>query len=198
MQQKSERRSNADRTETTRRALIEAARQLFIERSYGETGTPDIVAAAGVTRGALYHHFPDKQTLFAAVVEREAAEVAAEIEHATADDPDPLQALQRGGEAYIRAMAQPGRARLLLLDGPAVLGRGAMDAIDLRHGARTLREGLEAAVQAGAIVEAPVRPLCALLSASFDRAVLGIAGGDDTASWKQALAVLIAGLATRG
>ena len=62
--------------------MIAAARKLFTEKSYAETATPEIVAAAGVTRGALYHHFEDKQALFRAVVEREAETVAAEIERA--------------------------------------------------------------------------------------------------------------------
>ncbi|TGR15811.1 TetR/AcrR family transcriptional regulator, partial [Mesorhizobium sp. M1C.F.Ca.ET.196.01.1.1] len=83
MQQESGRRSNRDRTEATRADLIRAARKLFTEKSYAETGTPEIVAEAGVTRGALYHHFADKQALFAAVVEQEAAAVAAEIDHAS-------------------------------------------------------------------------------------------------------------------
>src|SRR5690606_15149147 len=98
MQQNSARRSNRERTGATRAALMAAARALFIEKSYAETATPEIVAAAGVTRGALYHHFADKQALFNAVVEREAAEVAAEIEHATPESESARQALLDGGE----------------------------------------------------------------------------------------------------
>lgn len=71
MQQENQRRTNRQRTEETREKLIEAARRMFVEKSYAETSTPEIVAAAGVTRGALYHHFADKQALFATIAERE-------------------------------------------------------------------------------------------------------------------------------
>src|SRR5690349_12045502 len=140
MQETKERRTNRDRTEATQRELIAAARKLFTEKSYAETSTPEIVAAAGVTRGALYHHFADKQALFRAVVEQEAAEVAAEIENASPPSLTARDALIAGSDAYLAAMRAPGRTRLLLLDGPAVLGRAGMDEIDGRHGNRTLRE----------------------------------------------------------
>lgn len=194
MQQQNARRSNRERTEATRAALMAAARALFIEKSYAETATPEIVAAAGVTRGALYHHFADKQALFRAVVEREAAEVAAEIERATPDAENARQALLDGGRAFLAAMATPGRTRLLLLDGPAVLGRAAMDEIDNRHGARTLREGLEAAMREGAMKPAPVEALTALLAAAFDRAALSIEAGAAQADFIETLGVMLDGL----
>lgn len=194
MQQDSARRSNRERTEATRAALMAAARALFIEKSYAETATPEIVAAAGVTRGALYHHFADKQALFSAVVEQEAAEVAAEIEHATPESASPRQALLDGGRAFLLAMATPGRSRLLLLDGPAVLGRAAMDAIDARHSARTLREGLEAAMREGGMKPAPLDAMTALLSAAFDRAALSIESGAAQVDFMETLGALIDGL----
>jgi len=177
MQEKTERRSNRDRTEATRALLIVAARRLFAEKSYAETSTPEIVAAAGVTRGALYHHFADKQELFRAVAEQEAASVAAEIEDAAPQAMGAREALLTGSKAYIEAMRSPGRTRLLLLDGPAVLGRAGMDEIDNRHGNRTLREGLAATMRAGAMRKLPLAALTGLLAAAFDRAALAIDAG---------------------
>jgi AcrR family transcriptional regulator len=188
------RRSNRERSEETRERLIAAARRLFVEKSYAETGTPEIVQAAGVTRGALYHHFADKQALFRAVVEREAQAVAEEIER-KAISPSPVSALLEGGSAFLQAMAVPGRTRLLLLDGPAVLGRAGMDEIEGRHGNRTLREGLAEAIRAGALPPLPLAALTALLAAAFDRAALAVAEGGDEKAYRKALAGLIEGLA---
>ncbi|TIR82326.1 MAG: TetR/AcrR family transcriptional regulator, partial [Mesorhizobium sp.] len=184
MQPESGRRSNRDRTEATRADLIRAARKLFTEKSYAETGTPEIVAAAGVTRGALYHHFADKQALLAAVVEQEAATVAAEIDRAS---PAARDALISGSGAYLAAMRAPGRTRLLLLDGPAVLGRAAMDEIDNRHGNRSLREGLIAAMRARSMVKLPAEALTAVLAAAFDRAALAIEAGASAEEYRAVL-----------
>jgi AcrR family transcriptional regulator len=196
MQEAKERRTNRDRTEATRRDLIAAARKLFTEKSYAETSTPEIVAAAGVTRGALYHHFADKQALFQAVVEQEAAEVAAEIESASPASLPPREALLAGSEAYLQAMRTPGRTRLLLLDGPAVLGRAEMDEIDARHGNRTLREGLVATMDSGAMKALPADALTGLLAAMFDRAALAIDAGAPAGDYRQTLIALIDGLMT--
>lgn len=192
------RRTNQERSEETREKLIEAARRLFVEKSYAETSTPEIVKAAGLTRGALYHHFEDKQALFRAVVEREAAGVAVEIEKEAGAARSPTDALILGGDAYLTAMAVPGRTRLLLLDGPAVLGRTAMDEIDDRHGNRTLQDGLAAAMEAGAIRRLPPDALTTLLGAAFDRAALAIEAGGDPAALRIALAALIRGLSAGG
>lgn len=190
----STRRSNRERTEATRAALIDAARELFVAKGYAETGTPEIVAAAGVTRGALYHHFEDKQALFRAVVERESAAVAGEIEQATARVTSAREALLKGGEAFLRAMTKQGRTRLLLLDGPAVLGRAEMNAIDDAHGARTLREGIGEAMRAGAMRPLPVDALTAVLAAAFDRAALEIEAGGRKRDFRQVIDGLIEGL----
>lgn len=188
---RSTRRSNEERTRTTQAALVSAARALFVEKGYAATSTPRIATAARVTRGALYHHFADKQALFRAVVEAEAEAVAREIETAAPAEEDTPAAARRqlaaGATAYLDAMAVPGRTRLLLVDAPAVLGAAAADDLDARHARRTLREGLQAAMRAdapgagvrGADVPGADGPgareldaLTLLLSAAFDRAAL--------------------------
>ncbi len=139
-------RSNRDRTEKTRAALMQAARQLFVDKGYADTSTPEIVAAAGITRGALYHHFEDKRALFRAVVTDEALAVADAIERNAPANLPPIDALLAGSSAYLDAMRVPGRARLLLIEGPSVLGSADMKKLDEEYAARTLREGLEAAM----------------------------------------------------
>lgn len=197
MQETKTRRSNRDRTEATRGLLIAAARKLFTEKSYADTSTPEIVAAAGITRGALYHHFADKQALFQAVVEQEAEDVASEIERAFGPDmEDPRAALLAGSQAYFGAMREPGRTRLLLLDGPAVLGRTVLDEIDSRHGNRTLRDALSAMMEAGEIKPLPLDPLTELLGAAFDRAALAIEAGAPVDAYLDSLSALIDGLST--
>ncbi|MBB1091888.1 TetR/AcrR family transcriptional regulator [Rhodopseudomonas palustris] len=190
------RRTNPERSSTTRSGLIAAARQAFVARGYAGTSTPDLVEAAGVTRGALYHHFADKQALFRAVVEAESAAVAAEIEAAPMDG-SPVTALIAGGEAYLTAMAVQGRTRLLLIEAPAVLGRADVDAIDVRHGVRTLREGLQAAIEAGLIKPVPIEATAQLIGAAYDRAALAVAQGADRGDWPAGLRALIEGLAAR-
>lgn len=187
-------RTQAERRADTQRRLIAAARRLFAEKGYAVTGTPEIVAAAGVTRGALYHHYADKLALFAAVVAEEHALLAMAINAAAEgeDEPGPVKALIAGGDAFLDAMQDPGRRRILLVDAPAVLGRAAVDAIDAQHGLRTLVEGVTVAMEAKAIRELPVLPLAHLLNALFDRAAL--AAPEDLADYRKAIKALIRGL----
>lgn len=187
MQQK---RTNPERADGTRKALLKAARSLFVNKGYADTSTPEIVAVAQMTRGALYHHFADKRDLFRAVLEREAQAVAEEIAASGAPDLSPREALIEGSMAYLEAMSVPGRTRLLLVDGPAVLGPGEVAAIEEAHAARTLREGLEAI--AGSLQRPfPVPAMTALLSAAFDRAALAIEAGADPNAFKAAMIGLV-------
>ncbi|TLP44114.1 TetR/AcrR family transcriptional regulator [Cohaesibacter sp. CAU 1516] len=180
MQQDSVIRSNKDRTEATRSALLNAARRLFAEKGYAETSTPEIVRAAGVTRGALYHHFEDKVALFRAVITQEYQAVAEEITRSAKTEPEAaVEALKQGSRGYLKAMADKGRVRIMLRDGPAVLGQREIDQIDRETSADTLRLGLAAAMEAGEIQRLPLDALTIQLSALFDRAALAISEGDD-------------------
>lgn len=189
MQQAKPARSNRERTETTRQALLDAARALFVSKGYSDTSTPDICAWTETTRGALYHHFADKRDLFRHVLLREAEAVTADILAATPEGLGPRAALIAGSEAYLDAMTVPGRTRLLLIDGPAVLGRAEMLAMDEANAADTLREGLLAAITGAGKVS--VDALSGLLSAAFDRAALEIDGGADAAEVRAALLWLL-------
>jgi AcrR family transcriptional regulator len=187
------RRTQSERREETKGQLLAAARALFAEKGFAETSTPEIVARAGVTRGALYHHFADKTALFAAVVEAEHADVADGIEAAGDATPaDPVAALLAGSEAFFAAMSDAGRRRILLVDAPAVLGRAALDEIDARHGLETLVCGLRDAMDAGAIKRLPILPLAQLFGALFDRAAL--APPASQAEFQQAMAAMLEGL----
>lgn len=192
--QLSSRRSNPDRTRQTKAALIEAATALFRMRPFAEVSTPEVVAAAGVTRGALYHHFSDKLGLFRAVVEAENAAVAAEIDAAAARHLAPLDALLAGGEAYLQAMTTSGRTRLMLVEAPAVLGRQLFDSIDAAGPGATLREGLVVAMDAGDLRRLPLDPVAQLFSAVYDRAALAISAGASRDEWRIVLTATLSSL----
>lgn len=191
-----ERKSQAARRAETRALLVSAARRLFAAQGYAATSTPQIVAAAGVTRGALYHHFTDKKALFQAVVEEEHLLLAMSINAAAEGPtpPGPVRALVLGSEIFISAMADAGRRQIMLVDAPAVLGREVVDAIDARHGMNTLICGLRDAMEAGALRQLPIEPLAHLFGAMFDRAAL--APPHAAADYSKAIKALIRGLKT--
>jgi len=190
------RRTQDERRTDTQRALVSAARSLFASKGYAGTSTPEIATAAGVTRGALYHHYADKLALFETVVEQEHALLALAINAATAGDeaPGPVKALVLGGDAFLDAMQDPGRRQILLVDAPAVLGRATLDGINARFGLRTLIAGVGAAVEDKAIKTLPVLPLAHLLNALFDRAAM--AEPDELADYRKTIKALLRGLKT--
>ena len=190
MQMKKERRSNADRSLAMRDALIRAGRALFIGKGYADTSTPEIVAAANVTRGALYHHFEDKAALFRAVIVAESERLAMAINAATEGCTSAADALDTGTDAYLDAMTQSGRTRLLLVDGPAVLGHDAMDVIDRETSGGTIVVGLSAAL--GREPDARMEAMGRLLSAAFERAALDISVGADSLIYRAELKRMLA------
>ena len=127
-------RSQAERSQATREALIGAARKLFAKRGYAEVGTEEIVRAAGLTRGALYHHFGGKRELLAAVYEQIERELAERIASGALGATDPLEAMRAGTEMFLDACLEPEVQRIVLLDAPAVLGWERWRAIAAEHG----------------------------------------------------------------
>ncbi|MGH7860337.1 MAG: TetR/AcrR family transcriptional regulator, partial [Candidatus Binatia bacterium] len=112
----------AERAASTRQALVTAARAHFAERGFAATSTNDVVEAAGVTRGALYHHFPTKEALFEAVYEAVENEIVGRVVEALGSVADPIGQLAAGMEAFLDACLEPAVRRIVLLEGPSVLG----------------------------------------------------------------------------
>ena len=135
------RRTQAERRATTRAALLGAARTLFAERGFTATGREDVAELAGVTRGALYHHFDSMTALAVAVVEDVDAELQERVMQAAARGRTPLDALLRSCDAYLDACAEPGIARIVA-EAPGFVGADALRDISDRSCAQLLEEGL--------------------------------------------------------
>jgi AcrR family transcriptional regulator len=168
-----------ERGEATRDALLAAARALFAERGYAGVGTEEVVRGAGVTRGALYHHFRDKQDLFRAVFEQTEAEIMQTIVARVEGIADPMEELATGVRAFLDACADPTLMRIGLRDAPGVLGWEEWREIGNRHGLGLITGALGAAMDAGQIIRADVRTLAHLLLSALAEASLLIAGADD-------------------
>jgi AcrR family transcriptional regulator len=188
------RRSQAERTAATRGALLDAARGLFATRGYARTGREDIVCAAGVTRGALYHHFTNKEQLFRAVFESMEAALLERIAVAAGAGRDPGEQLSRGCAAFLDAATDPAVQRVILIDAPSVLGWQEWRAVDAQYGLGMMREGLRAAMDAGQIRRQPVTPLAHLLLAALNEAALYIAGAPDPAAARAEIGAVVDGL----
>jgi AcrR family transcriptional regulator len=144
-----------ERSEATRAALVTAARNLFSQKGFGDTATEDIVAAAGVTRGALYHHFRDKTDLFRAVYEDIEFEMKDRLEGAM-DKGDIIEAIASGISAYLKECRNPVLQQIMFNDAPSVLGWEACVEIGDRHGRGVIRAGLQRAMDEGLIDPVPV------------------------------------------
>ena len=170
-----------ERSEQTRAVLLDKARELFSERGYGAVATEDIVRAAGVTRGALYHHFDGKLDLFAAVYEQVEAELMAGLAEAggTAAS-DPLDALRLGALAFLEASEKDEAVRrIALVDAPSVLGWERWREIGMRYALGLVTATIDEAIDAGLIPRQPAEPLAHLLLGAIDEAALLVARAND-------------------
>ena len=173
------RRTQSERRETTRAALLAAGRELFSTKGFAGAGREEIVERAGVTRGAMYHHFASKEELFAAVYEMAEAEAMGKVAEAAMSGADPLDRLRRGAMAYLDIAADPGINRICLLDAPAVLAPAVRRDVTERHVMGLVRGALEECMDAAQIDRQPVEPLAyVLLAALLEAATLVAEGGD--------------------
>lgn len=188
----------------TRAALVDAARQLFVEKGYHRTGTEEIVHAAGVgTRGALYHHFADKRALFEAVfiaVEEELVVAGAASLTDRADGA--LNQLRRGLAGFLDASLTPHVQRILLIDGPAVLGWARWRELEGRYGLGAIRMMLERAIAEGELTAGqPVEVLAHILLVAANETALFVANATDQRAARDegatALNALLDGLRAR-
>ena len=179
------------RSEATRQRLVAAARELFGARGYAGVGTEEIVRAAGVSRGALYHQFRDKADLFAAVAEQIEAEIAERIAaDASGAAADPAAALRIGARLFLDACAEPDVERIILLDAPAVLGWEAWRDLAGRYGLGLVQLALQTAMDAGAILPQPVAPLAHVLIGAINECALYVARAEDPPAAREQCAAI--------
>jgi AcrR family transcriptional regulator len=195
------RRTQAERTAATRARLLDAGRRLFAAQGYAAVTTQGIVDAAGVTRGALYHHFGDKSGLFAAVYELLEQDVVASITNGivAAAPADHVSAMRVGARLFLEECSVPDVQRIVLIDAPAVLGWQRWREIGMQYGLGVVEAMLTAAMAAGVIPEQPARPAAHVLLGALDEAALFVSRADDTGeALEQMFAVcdrLISGIA---
>lgn len=175
-----ERRTQGERRAATRATLVAAGRELFATRGYEAVGTEEIVAAAGVTRGALYHHFDGKRGLFAAVYEAVEEELVANFPLDRLLGTDPFDGLRVGISEFLELSLDQELQRITLLDAPAVLGWEQWHEVQVRHGLGLLLAGVGAALEAGQIrSELPAEELANALLGTLVEAALYVSRSDD-------------------
>ncbi len=162
----------------TRAALLATARDLFGTRGFAGTSLDDVVGGAGVTKGALYHHFRSKEDLFAAVYEQ--------VQHEVSDQvvveflrPDPWEALRLGCKLWIDAHLDPVVQRIAMRDARAVLGWEAVRDVETRYGAVPLRGVLRRCIRTGVVRPLPLRPLALMLMGALTEACFYVADAED-------------------
>lgn len=185
--------THAERRESTRAALIAAGRQLFAVHGYDAVAAEQVVEAAGVTRGALYHHFDGKAGLFEAVFLEIEAELMSKFPVEELIGDDPMAALRAGVSRFLVLSLENEVQRIALIDAPSVLGWARWQEIEAAHGLGLIRAGLDAAAAAGQLKPLPTEDLAnALLGALTESALAAARAPGKQAARQRAEAVLLA------
>ncbi|WP_127794191.1 TetR/AcrR family transcriptional regulator [Agromyces sp. LHK192] len=171
--------TKAEQRERTRAELVRIATGRFAEHGYAGVALEDLVADAGLTRGAVYHHFGSKLGLFRAVVEREQARVAEVVESAADAEADVVEGFLAGCRAFLEASLAPGARRILLVDGPAVLGWDAWREGDADTSVRLLDEGIAELAAAGVIEDRSLATVGTMVSGALNEVAIADADADD-------------------
>jgi AcrR family transcriptional regulator len=174
--------SREEQAVATRTELLRVARELFAARGYADVGTEEIVRAAHLTRGALYHHFADKRDLFRAVHNQLADELLQQIVAQTAGSSDAMDALTRGFRAFLDICEDPAVIRISHLDAPVVLGWAEWREVDAEHWLGVLTMALKEAMDAGLLERRDVQPLAHMLMGAMVEASMMIANAADPAA----------------
>jgi len=170
-----------ERTENTTASLVGAARELFAEDGYAATSLDAVVAKAGVTKGALYHHFSGKRELFAAVFAAEQAKLSEAIVAAAQVHEEPWEAFEAGAAAFVEACQEPGVQRIFLLDAPSALGWETIRQLE-SSSLKMMELGIQRAIDAGSIDRRPVEPLAHLLFGALCESAMVVARAPDQRS----------------
>ena len=170
----------AQRSEATRGALVTAARTLFAEHGYSGIGTEEIVRQAGVTRGALYHHFSGKEDLMRAVLHDLSRELAETSAAAALKETDQWRQILAAVDAFLDACTDPAVQRIMMTDAPSVLGWDEWREIDTQYGLGLIKASLVQAMETGLIARQPVDPLAHLIVGALDEAAMYISRAADT------------------
>jgi AcrR family transcriptional regulator len=188
--------TQAERTEATRGRLITTARRLFAEKGFAATSTEEILSEAAVSRGALYHHFPSKTDLFQATFEAVEDELTAEVlQVATGSgETDPIRVLEVGFDAFLDQCTNPEVQRIVMLDGPTVLGWDRWHELDERYAFGTIKAVLTVAADTGRIEQSSIDPLSHLLLGAVMQAGMVVARADDPLAAKKAMTETFGGL----
>jgi AcrR family transcriptional regulator len=178
----------AEQVAQTRAGLVEAGRRLFGENGFRSTSVADLAHEARVTTGALYHHFPTKTALFEAVFEHTHIEMMTAAVEAAKGATDDLDELARGFEAFLDGVLQPDVQRILVLDGPAVLGLARYTELDERYAFAAIVETLRDAAKAGTLAVDDPETLARLLLGALTRGAMLIANSSDPVDTRHAVA----------
>ena len=170
----------AARGRATRGQLIEVATGLFADHGYEGTSVEAVLTAAGVSRGALYHHFAGKEALFTAVLEALSERITVQLTEIISASADPAEAVRTAALAWIDLAGDPVIQRIMLVDAPSVLGWEQWRAMDEGRTVGAMRDMLQAVSDAGRLPGELVGPFAHMILAALDEAALVVARAPDS------------------